>query len=130
MQFKFRLSHKGLSLILISLLFQLLLFAILAGLHSQAEQEALAAYHSSRISETTNKLVRDIFDIASLSQDELPIIANTGFEEHAKSIRDDIANLRAAVQGDPAKMAIVDRSTKFADNAYSYPPKTKLYLQD
>src|SRR5271170_732082 len=110
-KFNLKLAHKGLAVLALSVLFQLVLFGALAALHTQAEQEALQAYRSSRISETVNSVVRDIFDMASLSPDELSVFADSGFETYAVNIRDDLKNLKEAVKGDPAKMEIVARST-------------------
>jgi PAS domain S-box-containing protein len=117
-KFNLKLAHKGLAVLGLSVLFQLVLFGALAALHTQAEQEALKAYRSSRISETVNGVIRDIFDMASLSPGEVSIFADSGFETYAVNIRDDLNNLKEAVKGDPAKMEIVARSTKAGEDAY------------
>lgn len=114
MKLNLTLTQKGLALVFIPLLVQLALLSSLAWLHSQAEEEAVRANHSGRISKAVDQLVRDMFDISSMPRDEISKFAYAGIMETANKIRNDIFRLKDAVQGDPAKEEIVDRSAQAA----------------
>jgi PAS domain-containing protein len=112
------LSHKGLALVLIPLFIQCSLFLSAIWLYGQAEADADKAYNAGKISNTVNQLVRDLFDIASLSPGEASRIADTGFEGDANRIWQDIQNLKTAVSGDPDKEAIVANTAEAAITAH------------
>jgi PAS domain S-box-containing protein len=115
---KLNLSQKGLALIGIPLIFEFIFAVSLSWLHTQAEEEASKAYHSGRINNSVNQLVRDIFDLASLSRAEIPRLLETSFEERAQKIRQDIDDLKKAVKDNPANAAIVDESAQAGEECY------------
>src|SRR5579883_432726 len=67
---KLTLTQKGLLFVLAPLAVQLGFLATLAQLNAQTEQELKRAFHSGQISDATNKLVHDMFEMVSLSPGE------------------------------------------------------------
>jgi PAS domain S-box-containing protein len=112
------LTQKGLALIAIPLIFEFIFGLSLALLQSQAEDEATRSYNSGRLNNSINQLVRDIFDLASLSRLDLPQLIGTSFEKRAQKIREDLDELKDAVKDDPAKAAIVADSAQASERCY------------
>jgi PAS domain S-box-containing protein len=119
MKFNLTLSQKGLALVFVPLFVQLVLFTAQAWLHAQAEDEAVKAYRADKIATSVNKLVRHVFDIASLSQGEVSQIADRDFETYAGKIKQDMNDLQEAVKDDPDKTAIVEKSARASEDAYN-----------
>jgi PAS domain S-box-containing protein len=118
LKLKLKLSDKGIILVAIPLVFELVFVAALASLHAQAEDEAARALHSGRINNASNKLVRDIFEIASISRGEISkTLASTKYEDAVKTIRADIEELKQVVKDNPSQSAIVARSALAAEKA-------------
>lgn len=114
------LSQKGLLLVSIPLVFQIIFVASIATLHSQAEREAARADHSKKISVATNEIVRDIFDIMSVTKgDEIAKSAfgTETYRSSIKNIQNEMSMLKELVKDEPENLQIVNSSAMAADRS-------------
>jgi PAS domain S-box-containing protein len=116
---KLNLSQKSVLLVAIPLLFELLFLGILAYLNMQAEEEAVRAFSSAQVSNDSNKLIRDMFQIGSLTRHEISSrISSEDYKSTVASIRADLAELAKAVKDSPSESAVVDRCNDATEEAY------------
>jgi PAS domain S-box-containing protein len=116
---KFNLSQKGIFLVSIPLIFELILVATLAILETQTEQEVTRAFHSARVSDGTNRIVRDLFEIGAVTKGELfSTLSTTSYLNAVQHIREDLEDLRDAVKDDPGEREIVQRTKDAAEEAH------------
>jgi len=116
---KLNLSQKSVLLVAIPLLFELLFLGILAYLNMQAEEEAVRAFRSAQVSNDSNKLIRDMFQIGSLTRREISSqISSEDYKSTVTSIRSDLAELAKAVKDSPSESAIVERCNDATEEAY------------
>jgi len=128
MQLNLSLSQKGIALVSIPLVFELIFLGALAYLQTQAEQETTRALHAAATSDATNQLVRDFFNLAAVSRGELVNTFGTGgYEKQATKLRADIATLREAVKDNVEQTRIVDRTSQAAEDAYAEIEKLRKY---
>jgi PAS domain S-box-containing protein len=114
---KLSLTKKGLILISVPLLFQLIFASALVFLRNQAEADARLSEHAQAVSDTLNKLVRDLFDIVSLAEggDPSQFGLETGLYKRATdNIITEFQNLRELVKDNPRQKDIVDHSYVYA----------------
>ena len=114
------LSQKGLILVCVPLIFQILLVAAIAGLHSQAEHDAIRAEHSKKISAVTNEIVRNLFDITVITRgDDLTraSITSSGYHKAMNEIKKKLDDLRELVIDNAADTKVVDQSEAAAVKA-------------
>jgi len=117
---KMTLTKKGIILVSIPLLFELVFVGILALLNAQAEQEAVDAFRSGRISNGTNQLIRDMFETVSITRAELSrSLSSENYESILSRIRSDLNELKDAVKGNPQEESIVQTSANAGEEAYS-----------
>ncbi len=75
MHLRISLFHKGLILVAVPLIFELISYSVLADLYNRAQEEARKAEKARQISDTINLIVRDFYDMlttlksAALAQD-------------------------------------------------------------
>ncbi|HEY9871648.1 MAG TPA: ATP-binding protein [Candidatus Obscuribacterales bacterium] len=69
MRFELTLAQKGLVLVAVPLIFELVFVAVLAGLLQQAESEIQRALRSKNVIQATNDLMQDIYRTAELLAD-------------------------------------------------------------
>ncbi len=120
------LSQKGILLVSIPLVFELIFVATLVVLQTQAETEATKALHAGRISDGTNKVVRDLFEIGSVTRGELLNTLNTSAYKNAVvKVRADFEELRDACKDDPVQKKIVQDATDAAEEAYDEVDKVR-----
>jgi len=113
------LSQKGLILVSIPLIFELVFVATLAILEAETEREAKRAFHSAKISDGTNKLVRDLFEIAAVTRGELlNRLTGKNFAAAVHQVRGDLHDLQEAVKDNPEQREIVQRTADAAEEAY------------
>jgi PAS domain S-box-containing protein len=128
MQLNLSLSQKGIALVSIPLLFELVFLGALAYLQTMAEQETTRALRAAAVSDATNQLVRDFFNLAAVSRGELVNTFGSGnYEKQADKLRNDIATLRLAVKDNPDQTKIVDRTGQAAQDAYEEIEKLRKY---
>jgi PAS domain S-box-containing protein len=123
MKLSFSLSRKGLFLVAVPLICQILFVGSLIYLQDQAEREAVRVEHSKKITDATNELIKDIFDIISATKGEN--LQRAGFESQKYKdaivdINGQLASLKDLVKNDPEKSAIVARSAAAADSALGF----------
>jgi PAS domain S-box-containing protein len=120
MRLNLTLSQKGLLLVSIPLVCQILSVAVIAQMHNQAEREAAKSEHSKKISQSTNELVRDIFNIVVVTKGDEVTKNSFGSESYKTAvlnIRKQLDELSKLVQDQPERLAIVGSSTIAADRA-------------
>jgi PAS domain S-box-containing protein len=120
MQLSFSLSRKGLFLVAVPLICQVLFVTSLIYLQDQAEREAARVEHAKKISDATNELIKDIFDIIAATKGEnLPRdgFDSPKYKEAILGITGQLDKLKDLVQTDPKKSDIVSKSRAAADNA-------------
>jgi PAS domain S-box-containing protein len=113
MQFRLSLSQKGLILIAVPLLFELVFMAWLGYLHNEAEIQASRTEHSKAIVDTMNVIEKDIYDvIASMNNDRASEAAFFGgkFNDIVNDMDHQLHNMRDLVKDDPRQFAVVDTS--------------------
>lgn len=116
---KVNLTQQCAILVAIPLVFELLFVATLAFFIVQAEQEAEAAFHSAQISNGTNKLVHDMFEMASLTRAELiKSLSSEGCNKAIAKIRTDLDELRYAVKDNHKEESIVENCSDAGEEAY------------
>jgi PAS domain S-box-containing protein len=123
MQLSFSLSRKGLILVAVPLICQIVFVGSLIYLQDQAEREAVRVEHSKKITDATNELIKDIFDVISATKGEN--LQRAGFESQKYKdaivdINGQLRRLKELVKNDSRKSDIVGRSTAAADTALSY----------
>lgn len=122
MRLNLTLSQKGLFLVSIPLICQIVSVAVIAQMHNLAEREAEKAEHSKKISQATNQLVRDIFDLVVVTKGDEVTKGTFGSESYktaAISIRQQLDDLAKLVQDKPERASIVNSSTLAANRALS-----------
>ena len=110
MNLRFTLLQKGLLLIAIPLVLQSTIIATLFALNSQAEQTAARAEHARQISETINRLSKDLYEnIPSASNSDMSAVALfvQRFDRFSQLITDDIEQLKGLVKDSPEHSALV-----------------------
>src|SRR6516162_4279381 len=98
-----RISSAGIVLVLVPLILGLVFVLALTRLLVQADAESARAFRSAQISNCSNKLIRDLFEIGSLTRGE--VVAQMKSEDYGKmvaTIRSDLQELLQAVKDDPA----------------------------
>jgi PAS domain S-box-containing protein len=113
MQFRLSLSQKGLILIAVPLLFELVFMAWLGYLHNEAEIQASRTEHSKAIVDTMNVIEKDIYDvIASMNNDRASEAAFFGgkFNDIVNDMDHQLHSMRDLVKDDPRQFAVVDTS--------------------
>jgi PAS domain S-box-containing protein len=116
---KINLTLQFCILVAIPLIFEILFVAMLGFFIAQAEQEAEAAFHSAQISNGTNKLVHDMFQMTSISRSELiRSISSEGCETAIAKIRSDLDELRSTVQDNHREEFIVENCADAGEEAY------------
>jgi PAS domain S-box-containing protein len=127
---KLNLSQKGIFLVSIPLVFELVLVATLAVLEMQTEQEVTHAFHSARVSDGTNRIVRDLFEIGAVTKGELfSTLSTTAYQNTVQHIRDDMKDLKDAVKDDPAEREIVERTNDAAEEAHDEIEKLRMIYE-
>ena len=120
MRLNLTLSQKGLFLVAVPLLFQIIFVATISGLHNQAEREARRADHSKKISAATSELVKDIFDIVTVTKgDEMSksAFSTDTYRTATNNISLQLDNLRELVKDEPEHLQIVNSSSMAAHRA-------------
>lgn len=112
------ISRAGVILVFVPLIIVLLFVFALTTLLAQADAEAARAFRAAQISNSSNKLVRDIFEVGSLTRGELSQFSSDQCTGIIRSIRTDLDQLREAVKGDPEQQDIVQRSGEAGEEAY------------
>lgn len=126
---KLTLAQKGIFFVSIPLVIQLVFLGILGLLNTQAEQDSERAFHSGQISDSTNKLVHDLFEIMSLSQSDLiKGLSSDGSGGVVTRIRSDLDQLKLIVKGNPAQETIVQNSAHSTEAAYALVKQLRLSL--
>ncbi len=116
---KINLTQQCGILVAIPLVFEILFVAMLAFFITQAEQEAEAAFHSAQISNGTNKLVHDMFQMASITRGELiKSMSSEGCTTAIAKIRADLDELRDVVKTNHKEEAIVENCSDAGEEAY------------
>jgi PAS domain S-box-containing protein len=118
-QLRFNLSQKTLALVLIPLGFELAFVGILSFLLWQTEIEAQRALHSSKVSDSINKIMRDLFEIGSITKgDALAALSGNAYQNEIAQVRQHIEELKEAVKDNDNQKLIVDSSSEAAEQAY------------
>ncbi len=117
MRFDLTLAKKGLILVSIPLLFELAFVAILACLLHQAESEIARERHARAIIETTNRLIRDLYE-ASVELHRAG--EDKDYEEQIYSdtlgkLRAKVLDLKLLVKDTPGERPVIERAEKAAD---------------
>jgi PAS domain S-box-containing protein len=116
---RLNLSQKGIILVSIPLVFELIFVATLAVLEMQTEQEVARAFQAARISDGTNRIVRDLFEIGAVTKAELfSTLSSESYKNAVKHVREDMEELVQAVRDDPSEREIVQRTKDAAEEAY------------
>jgi len=116
---KINLTQQCIILAAIPLVFEILFVAMLAFFIAQAEQEAESAFHSAQVSNGTNKLVHDMFLMASITRGELfKGLSSDGCNNAIAKIRADLGELRYAVKDNHKEEAIVENCSDAGEEAY------------
>ncbi len=107
------LAHKALVLLAVPLFLQIALVALLAHVHSQAEQEARQAERARQISETANAMMKDAYAIASLIMDSLEhgVAVDPALIPQVQDFEEDSRQLKKLLGDDPRSLAILDEVT-------------------
>ncbi|PWT97343.1 MAG: hypothetical protein C5B53_08175, partial [Candidatus Melainabacteria bacterium] len=113
------ISKAGILLVLVPLILGLVFVLALTRLLVQADAESARAFRSAQISNCSNKLIRDLFEIGSLTRGE--VVAQMKSEDYGKmvaTIRSDLQELLQAVKDDPPKVRIVQKCAEASEEAF------------
>lgn len=111
MQLRISLFHKGLILVAVPLLFELISYGVLADLFHRAQEEARQADKAREISDRINQIVRNFYDMlttmkaAALVRD--PHL-QARKEEMVEKTFAEMRRVRALVNDDPVAAALMD----------------------
>ncbi len=114
---KLSLTQKGLILVSIPLVFQLVFVSVLIFLRNQAEADARKAEHAQQISDTVSNLVRDVVDIVTVAEGDDPSqfgLDTSMYKKAALNVITEFDKLRELVKDDPKQLEVVDRSYGYA----------------
>lgn len=101
----FSITQKGIVLVVVPLLFELMFVWLLSDISSKAEQEAKRANHLQEIANTTNMMIRDIYNL--WAGHNIETLAKSGhIEDFAQSqevlaVRTEVNKLLESTQDDP-----------------------------
>src|SRR5271163_4665170 len=118
MQLKLTLSQKGLLLVAVPLLFQIICVSLISFFHLQAELEAARAEHCRKISSDTNRMIRHLMDIVAFTRAE--DLSSQGFSLDSyrtavADIRKDLSDLKNLVKDNPDHLRVVMNSNAAAE---------------
>src|SRR5271170_6170017 len=114
---KLSLTQKGLILLSVPLLFQLIFVSVLIALRHQAEIDALQSKHAQAVSETVNRLEGDIYDIVSNIEGNDPSQFGLDTSDYKRAVGNIVLRfetLRQLVKDNPADLATVDQGYAYA----------------
>ncbi len=115
---KFTLTQKGIILVSIPLVFELLFVGTLSFLLAQAEDESYKAFHASRVGDCSNVLIRDIFELTSMTRNDVSqALSSDWYKKTVSTIRSDLDALQAAAKDDPTQERIVQESVDAGEEA-------------
>jgi PAS domain S-box-containing protein len=114
---KLSLTQKGLILLSVPLLFQLIFVSVLIALRHQAEIDAQQAKHAQAVSETVNRLEGDIYDIVSNIEGNDPSQFGLDTSDYKRAVGNIVLRfetLRQLVKDNPGDLATVDQGYAYA----------------
>lgn len=120
MQLRISLFHKGLILVAIPLIFELISYGVLADLYNRAQEEARQAEKARQISDTINLIVRNFYDMlttikaAALVRD--PSL-QTRKEAMVEKTFDEMRKVKELVEDDPHALALIVQAQQSAREA-------------
>lgn len=115
---KFTLAQKGIILVAIPILFELIFLTALSILLGQAEQESSEALQASRVGDCSNVLIRDVFELTSMTKGDIAqALTSEWYSKTVKIIRSDLDALKNAVKDDPVQERVVQESLEAGEEA-------------
>lgn len=113
------ISRAGITLVLIPLVVMLFFGVALVRLLAQADGESAHAFRAAQISNSSNKLIRDLFEVGSLTRGEVVNqMTSTDYQRIVSTLRTDVDELLRAVKDDPAEVRIVQKCSQASEEAF------------
>lgn len=105
-------------LVSIPLVFELFFVGTLSFLLAQAESESHKAFQASRIGDCSNILIKDMFELTSMTRDDaLQALSSDWYKSTVSTIKSDLIALQSAVKDDPTQERIVQESVEAGEEA-------------
>ncbi len=115
---KFTLTQKGIVLVSIPLVFELLFVSALSLLLIQAEGESSKAFHASRIGDCSNVLIRDLFELVSITRGDISqTLSSDWYKSTIATIKADLNELQIAAKGNSTQEHVVEESVEAGEEA-------------
>lgn len=115
-----KLSHKGLILVAVPLIFEIVFVVWLAYLLDQTEKEATREAHSRAVVSATHQLVKNIYVVGTAAKN-IAVLAETDsalFRKNLEDIPGNITNLKELVKDRPEQLETVTRVEVTARKAF------------
>ena len=115
---KLNLAQKGIILVSVPLVFELIFIGALAFLLMQAEEESSRAFHAANIGDRSNILIRDIFELTSMTRGEFSqALSSDWYKSTIAKIRTDLQELQLATKDNFHQSEIVQESVDAGEEA-------------
>lgn len=128
-----KLSHKGLILVAVPLVFELVFVVWLAYLLDQTEQEVRREAHSRTVLTTTQQLVKNLYVLSTAAKSKALIASDADtnlYKKNLEEIPGNIEKLRDLVKDRPAQREIVVRVEAGATRAFNMIQDLRSKLKD
>src|SRR5271170_6648898 len=110
MQWNLTLTQKGLLLVSVPLLFELLFVGTLAFLLQQAEAEIKRESHAKEVSVATNNLLNETSGVMTVLMAMIIKHDTSSVDQEMERLRDQMASVRDLLKGDERQSALLERA--------------------